>query len=115
VILPVCADIKQFTLSKSCYSQKALITTIMNPPFGVQQKAADRAFLETAFSFSHIVYSIHLSHKGVKNFISRFIKKFGWEIDYIFPYQMILEHTYSFHKKKRKSIEVDIYRFKKKG
>ncbi|MFW9951240.1 MAG: METTL5 family protein [Candidatus Thorarchaeota archaeon] len=86
----------------------------MNPPFGVQKKSADREFLKTAFTFSHVIYSIHLSHQGVKDFISRFIKKFSWEIDYILPYQLILERTYDFHQKKKKSIYVDIYRFKKK-
>ena len=87
----------------------------MNPPFGVQKKKADRIFLEKAFTFSNIVYSIHLSNQRVQNFIRNYIKKYKWEIDYIFPYQLELEKTYAFHNYSSKKIDVDIYRFRKKN
>lgn len=83
----------------------------MNPPFGVQAKSADRAFLEKAFAFSDIVYSIHLAGEKTRNFMRRFIKKFNWRIDNIIPYNMVLEKTFPFHSHKRKKIEVDVYRF----
>jgi putative methylase len=114
LIFPICADIKNFNISDFLFSQNIPITTIMNPPFGVQRKTADRKFLQTAFSFSYVVYSIHLANEGVQKFISRYISKFNWEVDYIFPYQLILERSYDFHKQKKKLIDVDIYRFKRK-
>ena len=60
VVFPICADMKNFQFSNKL-AKRIKITTIMNPPFGVKKKAADRVFLLRAFSFSHFVYSIHLA------------------------------------------------------
>jgi len=87
----------------------------MNPPFGVQKKTADRSFLAKAFSISNVVYSIHLSNPKVHQFILTYIKKYNWAIDYVFPYQLSLSKTYKFHEHKTKSVEVNIYRFKRKN
>ena len=113
VIHPVCTNIKDLSLSKYIFKNK-FKTTIMNPPFGVKKKRADRIFLEKAFSFSDVVYSIHLS--GEKNFafISDFAHQFEWIVDYHIKYNMILEKSFEFHKKKTKKIDVTIYRFIKK-
>ena len=85
----------------------------MNPPFGVQKRMTDRIFLERAFSFSDIVYSIHLAGEKVHEFISNFVKKFDWKIDVILPFNMILERTFPFHSQKVKKINVNVYRFVK--
>jgi len=111
VIFPICADIKYFEISKRNLPKNTKITTIMNPPFGVQSRYADRAFLNKAFSFSSIVYSIHLGGQKTQNFILNYIKKFNWMVDNILPYNMILENTFPFHTKKRKVIDINIYRF----
>ena len=89
------------------------ITTIMNPPFGVKKRTADRIFLEKAFSFSNVVYSIHLAGEKVFRFISKFCERFDWHIDNFFPYNMILERTFQFHTKKTKYIDVNVFRFVK--
>lgn len=115
IISPIRAEIKNFNISNQNFPKSLKITTIMNPPFGVQKRKADRVFLEKAFSFSHIVYSIHLSSSSIQNFIKNYIKKYNWEIDYIFPYQLELEKTYPFHSFSRKKIDVDIYRYRKKN
>lgn len=86
----------------------------MNPPFGVKKRWADRIFLERAFSYSDNIYSIHLANKKVDNFISNFITKFNWKIDYILPFNMILEKSFEFHKQKKKMIDVNLYRFIRK-
>ena len=86
----------------------------MNPPFGVQKESADRIFLERAFSFSNVIYSIHLANKKVHNFISNFIRKYNWKIDYVLPFNMILEKTFEFHQLKKKKINVNLYRIIKK-
>ena len=85
----------------------------MNPPFGVQKKKADRIFLQKAFSFSSIIYSIHLASEKVNEFIQSYIKKYNWNIDYILPFKLALERTFYFHTRKTKMIDVNIYRFKK--
>lgn len=114
IIFPICADIKYFEFSKRNLPKNTKITTIMNPPFGVQSRYADRVFLDKAFSFSNIVYSIHLAGQKIQNFIMNYIKKYDWRVDNILPYNMILENTYPFHSQKRKKIDINIYRFIRK-
>ena len=114
IIFPICTDVKYFEISKFLLPKNSQITTIMNPPFGVKKRTADRIFLERAFAFSNIVYSIHLANKGVHNFISNFIRKYNWKIDYVLPFNMILERTFQFHEQKKKKINVNLYRFIKK-
>ncbi|MFX1419206.1 MAG: METTL5 family protein [Promethearchaeota archaeon] len=114
IIYPICADIEYFELYKNNLPKKMKITTIMNPPFGVQTRFADRAFLEKAFSFSDIVYSIHLANRKVEKFISGYVKKFNWKIDNILPFNMVLDKIFPFHTQKAKNIDVNVYRFIKK-
>lgn len=114
IIFPLCADIEFFEISQRAFLKKVKVTTIMNPPFGVQTKFADRIFLKKAFKFSDIVYSIHLANKKVFDFISTYINKLGWKIDNVLPFNMILEKTFPFHTQKTKKIDVHIYRFIKK-
>ncbi|MFX1327946.1 MAG: METTL5 family protein [Promethearchaeota archaeon] len=111
IILPICADIEYFEISKKNIPEKMKITTIMNPPFGVQTKFADRNFLIKAFSFSDVIYSIHLANEKVQKFISNYIKKFDWKIDNIIPFTMVLEKTFPFHSQKAKVVNVHVYRF----
>lgn len=115
IIFPLCADIRDFEISKVLLPPNVKITTIMNPPFGVQKRAADRIFLEKAFCFSDVVYSIHITGEKVKKFISDFVSKYvNWRIDNILPINLILERTFQFHTQKTKMIDVNLYRFVKK-
>ncbi|MFW9783558.1 MAG: METTL5 family protein [Candidatus Heimdallarchaeota archaeon] len=111
IIFPLCADINNLELSSEFLPQSNRITTIMNPPFGVQKSRADRSFLTKAFEFSGVVYSIHLANRKVHNFIVNFIKNLDWRIDYYFPFKLKLDKTFEFHNQKTKSIDVNIYRF----
>jgi putative methylase len=115
VIFPLCNDVKYLEFSKKTLFSNLKITTIMNPPFGVKKRTADRIFLEKAFSISDVVYSIHLAGDKVFNFISKFCEKFNWHIDNFFLYKMILERSFQFHTKEVKSIDVNIFRFVKNG
>jgi putative methylase len=115
IIFPLCTEVNHFEIVKQLLPKGIHITTIENPPFGVQRKTADRFFLQKAFSFSDVVYSIHVANQKVHQFLKKFIKKFNWEIDYVFPFNLKLERTYEFHKQKTKSVNVNIYRFKRKG
>jgi len=113
IIIPICAEINQFEISRYLLPANLKITTIMNPPFGVQKKSADRVFLDRAFSISDTIYSIHLASEKVDNFIRNYVKKFSWYIDYTLPLNLILEKSFPFHTQKRKTINVNIYRFLK--
>ena len=114
VIFPINADIESIEISTRNIPENVKITTIMNPPFGVQTKTADRPFLAKAFSFSDVVYSIHLAGEKIRNFITNYIKKFNWKIDNILPFTLLLEKSFQFHTQKIKKIDVSVYRFIKK-
>jgi putative methylase len=85
----------------------------MNPPFGVQKNKADRLFLKQAFMLSDVIYSIHITNKDVQKFLLSYSSKFNWKVDYELPFNMVLEKSFYFHTKKRKQIDVSIYRFTK--
>ncbi|UCD00910.1 MAG: 50S ribosomal protein L11 methyltransferase [Promethearchaeota archaeon] len=111
IIFPICADIEYFQISKRLIHKNMKVTTIMNPPFGVQTRFADRAFLKKAISFSDIIYSIHLANKKIYKFISNYVKKLKWKIDNVLPFTMILERAFPFHTQNTKKIDVHVYRF----
>lgn len=111
IIHPLCSDISSIDFLRRRLFMKSKITTIMNPPFGIQKNKADRQFLKQAFQISDIIYSIHITNKKVHNFIISYSSKFNWKVDYTLPFNMILEKSFNFHTKKRKQIDVTIYRF----
>ena len=111
LIHPLCTDISFIDFSQREFLKQSKVTTIMNPPFGVQKPKADRSFLDFAFQISEIIYSIHITNKKVHSFILSYASKFNWKIDYALPYNMILEKSFFFHTKTRKQIDVTIYRF----
>jgi putative methylase len=113
IIFPICADIDNFHISKKRIPKNMKVTTIMNPPFGVQTRFADRSFLERAFVFSDIIYSIHIANEKVQNFILNYSKKFHWKVDNILPFNMVLENSFPFHTQRTKEIKVNVYRFVK--
>lgn len=113
IIFPICSDVNHFEIERQLFPKNIHITTIENPPFGVQKRTADRYFLQKAFSFSDVVYSIHLANQKVHDFLLTYIKRFDWRIDYVFPFQLKLNKAYEFHTKKTKSVDVNIYKFKR--
>lgn len=115
LINPLCTDIQIFDFSRIKMFPHYKITTIMNPPFGVQKSKADRKFLDLAFRISNVIYSIHLTNRKVHKFILSYSSKFNWNINYMFRFNMLLERSFFFHTKKEKEVDVTIYRFVKKG
>lgn len=113
IIFPLCTNVENLEFSKKHLFNNLKVTTIMNPPFGVKKRTADRIFLEKAFSFSNVVYSIHLAGEKTFRFISKFAERFNWHIDNYFPHNMILERSFQFHTKKAKNIDVNVFRFVK--
>jgi len=113
IIFPICSEINNFEFSKSHLPSNLEITTIMNPPFGVQKRTADRVFLKKAFSYSDIIYSIHLNNEKVDKFVNNYAKRFNWNIDYAIPFNLTLEKSFPFHTQKTKRINVKIFRFLK--
>jgi putative methylase len=112
---PIHAEISTIEFNPKLLYNSKIITTVMNPPFGVQKKFADRVFLQKAFEYSTVVYSIHLLNKKVNRFLEKFSAERHWKIDQAFPYNLTLEKSFPFHAQKTKRIEVMIYRFTKKN
>ena len=79
-------------------------TTLMNPPFGSQNKHADRPFLEKAIELSDSIYSIHMAN--TLDFLEGFVKEKGKEIVACATYNYIIPHTFSFHSKTKKTVDI---------
>ena|SRR3989338_8568593 len=76
---------------------KKIDTVIMNPPFGVQNRKADKKFLEKAFMLSKKIYSLHKIESKV--FIEKISQEYNFEIIKIIPFNLRLKKTYKFHKR----------------
>ncbi|MHA2326178.1 MAG: METTL5 family protein, partial [Promethearchaeota archaeon] len=113
IIFPLCIHVRDLEIPSKPVFQNLKITTIMNPPFGVKKRTADRVFLKTAFSFSKVVYSIHLAGEKVIKFIHEFSERFNWHIDNYFPHKMNLERSFQFHTEKTRMVDVNVFRFVK--
>lgn len=83
-------------------------TVVMNPPFGTRRKHADVVFLDEALKMAGAIYTIHKS--STRGFILRYIEEKGGEVSALFSMRMEIPHMFSFHKKPRRLIDVDLYR-----
>ena len=81
-------------------------TVFMNPPFGCQNRNADRAFLDRAMDSSECVYSIHMA--GTIGFVERFCEKRGRRITWRKTYKYVIPHTFAFHSKESRSVDVTV-------
>jgi len=86
-------------------------TVVMNPPFGTQSEHSDRAFLDTAFRLSSVVFTFH------KTATVAFVEKYGRDhgfgaaerYDFSFPLKSAMPH----HRRNVQHIEVTCFRFEK--
>jgi putative methylase len=107
-------------------------TVLQNPPFGVQTREADRAFLVKALEVGNSIYSLHnhpevdkqlikqlKSSQGVlqvpaSQFLERFITKNGGVITSVNAMLMTIPHMFDFHKKLKHDFVIDMYIIKKR-
>ncbi len=90
-------------------------TVLQNPPFGVQRRRADRRFISKSLELSSTIYSFHKGGEGNREFIKRFIEGHGGRVTNIFPLKMKIPRMFKFHTKKKRSIQVDLYRIEGKS
>jgi putative methylase len=90
-------------------------TLLQNPPFGVQRRRADRRFITKSLELSNTIYSFHKGGKSNQIFIKRFIEEHGGKVTTIFPLNMEIPRMFKFHTKKKRSIQVDLYRIEGKS
>ncbi len=85
-------------------------TVIMNPPFGVQKRKADKQFVEKAFRVANIIY--YIGKVESKKFIEAISKDNDRKISHYWEYEMPLKNTMKFHSKKVKKIMIGCWRIK---
>lgn len=90
-------------------------TILQNPPFGVQRRKADRKFIKKALELGNTIYSFHKSGESNREFIKRFIEGHGGKITTILSIKMEIPRMFKFHTKKKRSIQVDVYRIEGKN
>lgn len=80
-------------------------TVVMNPPFGVQQRYADRPFIDRALSFGRNVYGIF--NAGSRDFVT-FYTEGRATVEEAIRCRFPMRRTFTFHIKEWKEIEVEI-------
>ncbi len=102
----LCSDVKNL------YLKRKFDVCIMNPPFGIQRKGADRAFLKKAFEISDVVWCF-LSQNS-EPFVRKFSEENEFRVSASFKTKIQLRRKFSFHKKNIEFLPVDIYRIERK-
>lgn len=82
---------------------------IQNPPFGVQNKHADRKFIIASFKASKIAYSLHKIES--KSFLEALARENKKNISLIKIVSLPLKRSKSFHKKKVHYVKIGVWRF----
>ena len=90
---------------------KKVDTIVMNPPFGVQQRKADKPFLEKAMDVGKTIYSIHTSPSV--QFIKKLSEEHNFNVEEILERKFLLKKTYSFHTHKKYFVQVGIWVLRK--
>jgi len=102
-------------------------TVLQNPPFGVQTREADRAFLVKALEVGNHIYSLH-NHPEVderlikmlkstgsmvqvkpNSFLERFIAKHGGQVTAVYAMLMTIPKMFDFHRKLKHDFVIDLY------
>ncbi len=104
---------------------------LQNPPFGVQTRTADRAFLIKALEVGKRIYSLHShpevdqhlikllkSRQGIVSvqpnaFLERFIVKHGGSVEAVYALLMTIPKIFEFHSKPKHDFVIDLYAIKK--
>jgi len=85
---------------------------VMNPPFGVHRRGADREFLEYAFSLGPArVYAILKS--GNQEFHSRLAERHGYRARLLYREEFPLPAEMERHRSRIRRVVVDVYEFEK--
>ena len=90
-------------------------TVLQNPPFGVQRRRADRKFIEKSLELGRRIYSLHKGGESNREFIKRFIERHGGRVTGMFPMKMDIPRMFEFHTKRKRIVQVDLYRIEGKS
>lgn len=93
--------------------QEKVDTVVMNPPFGSQRRHADRPFLEKAMKLSEVSYSLH--NAITQDFLLELVSSAGMMGEVLKRYKLEIPHTFAFHKKAKRDVEVLLLRIQTHG
>ena len=83
-------------------------TVVMNPPYGTRMVHADLRFLDEALRLAPVTYSIHKS--STRNFLAKYLLRSNHRLDEARSMGMEIPHLFKFHRRKWKTVEVDLCR-----
>ncbi|MGI6471998.1 MAG: METTL5 family protein [Candidatus Methanomethylophilaceae archaeon] len=81
-------------------------TIFMNPPFGCQNRNADRPFLDKAMELSECVYSVHKAE--TTDFVIGHCERKNRKASLCKVYKYNIPHTFEFHRDENRSIEIAV-------
>ena len=84
-------------------------TVVQNPPFGAQNRHADRPFLELAITLAPVVYTFHLT-KTV-DFVKAYAAELGADFTHTWEHDFQIRHQFHFHEKEVERVKVTLFRF----
>jgi putative methylase len=83
----------------------------MNPPFGSQQRHADRPFLDAALASAPVVYTLH--HAPTRAFVEEYARERAFTATHAWRLSFPLRHQYRHQEKAVQEIEVVALRLTK--
>ena len=86
-------------------------TVVQNPPFGAQNKHADRAFIRKSLDLAPTVYSLHL--EGTEDFVVQMVQALGGAARTVKRFKFEIPYAFEFHRKASEEISVILLRFKR--
>ncbi len=103
-------------------------TVLQNPPFGIQNRHADRKFLKKALEVGKNIYSIHSHPSFDKNlikqfgknsetlirvspspFLKKYVEDYNGHICAVYSMLMTIPRMFNFHRKPQYSFVIDLY------
>lgn len=104
--LLVRADVRQDALNAHMMD-----VAILNPPFGVQGRVADRVFIDRALSLCETVYAIMAATAGVQRIVTDLASKHRRSVSIEARGLIEIPPQFVFHKRGRHSTEINVVRF----
>lgn len=86
---------------------------VQNPPFGVQQRGADRAFIECALRTAPISFSLHKRSPKSRAFIKKFVRELGGEAEVLDTFELKIPRLFDFHEERFRIVEADLFIFRR--
>lgn len=88
-------------------------TVVSNPPFGAQQRHADRPFIEAANRCGRIAYTFHLA--TTRDWVENRVQELGGEVTHAWGLEFPIKAQFWFHDKPVSSVDVVVLRWETAG